>query len=115
MEFVADESLDFRIISFLRECVHNVFSVIEECPSISDDAVLELAVTKNSILITEDKDFGELTFRLKKKHQGIFLLKLAGLSIEEKIHLIHSVLNSHLESLPRAFVVLAKNRLRIKK
>ncbi|MEQ9101708.1 MAG: DUF5615 family PIN-like protein [Imperialibacter sp.] len=114
MDFVADESLDFRIIGSLRQHGHQVFAIVEESPSIDDASVLEVAVSRKSILITEDKDFGELTFRLKKTHFGILLLKLSGLEITEKIDLVLSVVKNQHQALFNSFAVLDQNRLRIK-
>src|ERR1700679_1771331 len=83
-KFVADESVDFRIIKFLRESGIEVIAIIKEKPGIDDDDVLKFAASLNTILITEDKDFGELTFRLRKRNHGIILLRFGGIPIQEK-------------------------------
>ena len=61
-QIVADESVDFRIVTALRSVGLIVYSVAEELPSINDISVLSIAVEKEALLITEDKDFGELVF-----------------------------------------------------
>lgn len=62
--FLADESVDFRIIKSLRG-KYDVQAVIEIHAGITDEEVLQLANHMEALLLTEDKDFGELTFRLK--------------------------------------------------
>ena len=79
MSVVADESVDSGIISELRQQGLKVLSVADDCPGISDIKVLEIAFNSNSLLITEDKDFGELAFRLKFEHKGIVLIRLSDL------------------------------------
>lgn len=113
-EIVADESVDFRIISALRQNGYTVVAITEHNPSITDSEVLKIAEKKKALLITEDKDFGELTFRLKKKNFGILLLRLAGIPIEEKITKVLWVLKKFEEVLPSSFIVIAHQKIRVK-
>jgi predicted nuclease of predicted toxin-antitoxin system len=80
MNFVADESVDRQIVELLREDGHTVFYISEESPSISDTEALSKAKSSNAVLITADKDFGELVFRLNQNYDGVILLRLAGIS-----------------------------------
>lgn len=71
-KIVADESVDFRIVAELRKVGMEVFAICEEQPSIKDNEVLAIAVENDAVLITEDKDFGELVFRIKLPHREYF-------------------------------------------
>ncbi|MBU1744766.1 MAG: DUF5615 family PIN-like protein [Proteobacteria bacterium] len=53
-------------------------------PGISDDTVLELANNEGSLLLTSDKDFGDLVFRLRRLSAGVVLIRLAGLTPAKK-------------------------------
>lgn len=75
-QIVADESVDFRIVVQLREVGLTVYSIAEEQPSITDNSVLSIACDKQALLLTEDKDFGELVFRLQLPHHGILLIRI---------------------------------------
>lgn len=81
---VADESVDAPIIHALRAAGWDVWSVSDECPSVSDEIVLAAAADRQAILLTMDSDFGELVFEigLPPPHAVIFVrnkgLKLAG-------------------------------------
>ena len=61
--FLADENVDFPIIARLRELDYSVQSIAEDCPSLNDTQVLQWALERDAVLLTEDKDFGELVFR----------------------------------------------------
>ena len=111
-EIVADESVDFRVVTALRIAGLTVYSIGEEIPSITDISVLSLAVEKRALLITEDKDFGELVFRLKLPHHGILLIR-----ISENHHKLSSVvecIKNHYEELISKFSVINDQKLRIK-
>tara|TARA_R110002124_G_scaffold282524_3_gene457735 strand:+ start:5328 stop:5516 length:189 start_codon:yes stop_codon:yes gene_type:complete len=60
MKFVVDESVDQICISILRKEEYEVLSIAKEKLGISDDEVFQIAVNNKAILLTEDKDFGEL-------------------------------------------------------
>jgi predicted nuclease of predicted toxin-antitoxin system len=114
MKIVADESVDFRIISYLRRNSIDVVAIIENRPSISDIEVLKKANEKIALLITEDKDFGELVFRLKIQHKGILLLRFFDTDIEIQSQKVLEVLLSHEKELIDNFSTLTENKLRIR-
>lgn len=62
VRFLADESCDFRIVRALRAAGHDVHAIVEDSPGAPDGAVLESARKVNRILLTEDRDFGQLVF-----------------------------------------------------
>ena len=82
---VADESLDFGIIHELRENGVDVISIDETSPGIMDTEVLAISKSYKCILVTEDKDFGELAYRLNLEHFGIFLIRLSDMPRKERI------------------------------
>jgi predicted nuclease of predicted toxin-antitoxin system len=62
---VADESVDKGVVERLRYGGHEVIYIAEISPSISDEAVLRQAKAHDALLLTADKDFGELVFSAK--------------------------------------------------
>ena len=62
MLFLADESCDFAVVRALRSAGHEIVAVAEVSPRADDDALLELARREQRILLTEDKDFGQLVY-----------------------------------------------------
>ena len=60
---MADENFPRPALEALRNAGCEIFSVAEECPGISDEEVTVLCSDGKRILLTFDKDFGELIFR----------------------------------------------------
>ncbi len=114
MPIIADESVDFGIIRVLRQKGHYVISITEDYSGIEDEEVLNIGFKHKGLLITEDKDFGELTFRLKLNHRGVLLIRLGDLPRKERIELASETIHTHISILPDKFSVLNKNGLRIK-
>ena len=73
MRFLVDECTGSLVAQKLRELHHDVFSVYDETPGLDDESIIEKAYRGNYILITNDKDFGELVFRMRKPHKGVVL------------------------------------------
>ena len=109
MLLLADECIDKRIVDYLRGKGYDVIYVAELAPSIPDNEVLDIANEKSAILLTNDKDFGELVFRQRKLNQGIVLIRLSGFS-----H-VKQAINRYSEELPEAFTVISPNSIRIRK
>jgi predicted nuclease of predicted toxin-antitoxin system len=110
-QIVADESVDFRIVTQLRQAGVTVYSVAEQQPSINDKSVLTIACEKKALLITEDKDFGELVFRLGLPHQGILLIRIEE---DHKISSATDAILQYYERLLNKFSVIKNKKLRIK-
>lgn len=114
MKFVADESIDRQIVERLRLDGHEVFYVTELYSGIRDDEVLELANAQEAVLMTADKDFGELIFRLRKISGGVMLIRMSGLSPEEKARKVSSMINEHSTTLASTFSVLSPGTIRFR-
>ena len=115
MNLVADESVDFTIVVFLRAQGLSIYAIAEQEPSIADEDVLSTAVRQQAVLITEDKDFGELVFRLHLPHRGVILLRLSGFTPEDKGRLAGNAIMGHLTDLQDAFSVFNGKKIRIRK
>ena len=63
MRLLANENFPKEAVEALRRQGHDVKWVRTDCPGISDPQVLSLAQSENRLLLTFDKDFGELAFR----------------------------------------------------
>jgi len=115
MRFLADEGVDISIVRKLRALGFDIFYVIEEIRSLADDELLQIAYSENRILITRDKDFGELVYRLNKLHTGIILIRLEGYPAYERSEITCSAIVEHQEELQGAFTVIQPNAVRIRR
>jgi len=114
MKLLAYESVDRPIVEYLRQEGHDVEFIAEIAPGIADPEVLARAWQAGVILLTADKDFGELVYRQRLPHAGVLLLRFAGLSEEEKCQQVADVLQNH-QDLGGAFSVLNNDVLRIRR
>lgn len=115
MKLIADEGIDKPIVDHLRSLNHEIIYVLETSPGIDDDEVLTLARKEQAVLLTSDTDFGELVFRLKEATHGVMLLRLAGLSKEQKQTKVALALKDHENEISGAFSVVTKDAIRIRK
>jgi predicted nuclease of predicted toxin-antitoxin system len=72
----------------LRQAGHEVVYIAELDPGITDDQVLDLANREELLLLTADKDFGELVYRLHRQAHGILLVRLIGLPADDKAGIV---------------------------
>jgi predicted nuclease of predicted toxin-antitoxin system len=75
MKFLADECCNAALVENLRAIGEDVLYIVEEGRGVTDTQGLATAFAEKRVLITEDKDFGELVYRLKKETSGIILLR----------------------------------------
>ncbi len=80
MRFLADENVARPIVEGLRAAGLDVESIGETKAGASDSQVVEAARQGGRVLVTEDRDFGEMIVRQKLDLRGVILLELARLS-----------------------------------
>jgi predicted nuclease of predicted toxin-antitoxin system len=102
-------------VEHLRNDGHDVLYLAELSPSITDEEVLQQANDRGALLVTSDKDFGELVFRQGRAHPGVVLLRLAGLSNATKAKIVAEVCRDRASGLFRAFSVISPGQVRIRR
>jgi predicted nuclease of predicted toxin-antitoxin system len=112
---VADENVDKEIVDRLRADGHDVLFIAEHAPGIDDQAVLDRSRQTNGVLLTADKDFGDLVFRQRLLHSGVLLVRLAGVRPDMKAGLVSATFDRHGKELSSGFAVLSKRSLRFRK
>jgi predicted nuclease of predicted toxin-antitoxin system len=111
----ADESVEQSVVDRLRQDSHDVVFVAELAPSITDDEVLRDANDRRAVLVTADKDFGELVFRQGAVHAGVVLLRLAGLANATKGEIVAEVCRLRAAELAGSFTVISPGQVRIRR
>ena len=112
MRFLVDECTGPRVADWLRSQGHEVFSVFDEVPGMRDAEVLSKARVEEWVLITNDKDFGELVFREHREHHGIIFFRLADDRSENKIHVLSQLLERYSSRLAGQFVTVTETKVR---
>jgi predicted nuclease of predicted toxin-antitoxin system len=115
MRLLADESVDGPVVARLRADGHEVAWVAEDAAGAADEAVLARAYGEGIVLVTSDKDFGELVYRQRRPHAGVILLRLSGLDEAGKCELVSRAVGERGVDLAGAFSVLEGDSLRIRR
>ena len=111
---VADENIPARVVEALRSAGHEVTYITEVAAGIDDDDVLERATALSAVLLTADKDFGELIFLRRRASAGVVLLRLGELGDADQAGLVVSLFATRSRELAEAFTVVTVDRVRIR-
>jgi len=113
MNFVADESCAMPVIRALREAGHDVIAIAEVAAGATDDHVLKRALQDNRVLITEDRDFGELVYARGRSSAGVILLRFHSRVRQAKAATVVEAVLKLGSRLEGRFTVVEPGRVRI--
>jgi predicted nuclease of predicted toxin-antitoxin system len=106
VKFLLDEGLPFRLAAFLENDGHDVTVCGRDHPQALDDRdILAIAFAEQRIVLTNDKDFGDLVFRDHQPHSGVLLFRLGYVPIDVRITYFQRVLIDHRHELDQFIVV----------
>jgi predicted nuclease of predicted toxin-antitoxin system len=114
MKLLADECCDAALVAALQSDGHDVLYAVESLRGATDDEVLGRADNEGRILLTEDKDFGDLVYRLKRSAYGIILLRFDVADRSLKVPRVLSLLKNQTDQLPGVFVVIDPQKIRFR-
>ena len=77
----------------MAELGHDVLSARDEHARATDEALLALVYEERRVLVTEDKDFGELIFMRRLPHPCI--VRLVELRVTEKVEAMRDLIERH--------------------
>jgi predicted nuclease of predicted toxin-antitoxin system len=114
MKFILDENVDFRLISFLTRLGHDALSVLHWMPyGRPDEDVLAIAMREKRILLTNDKDFGELLIRWNLPHTGVILMRLKNERLENvQVRLLHVL--THYQNHLHHLLIITQTKIRVR-
>jgi predicted nuclease of predicted toxin-antitoxin system len=116
MRFLLDQSAEARIGVFLNGEGHDATRVgRDHPPGLPDEEVLAIAVAENRILITNDRDFGDLIFRQHHPHTGVIYLRFPlDATAAQKIASLSELLVTHVHDLDKYLTVTPRGvRVRV--
>jgi len=113
MDFVADESCARPVIQASREAGHDVVAIAEIARGATDDQVLERALKEKRVLITEDRDFGELVYARGRSSAGVILVRFPSRARRAKSATVIEAVSRLGSRLRDAFAVVEPGRVRI--
>ncbi len=112
LKFIADVNVEKVIVDYLLEEGYDVKWIPDYNCEMLDEDLLEMAKVEGRILITNDKDFGELIFLQKRLSIGIILIRIKGQKVEVKLKLIKKLFQNYRNKLLNNFVIITDKELR---
>ena|SRR5437870_11191956 len=114
LKLLADENIAHDLVQWLRDQGCDVLHASESLTQESDQVLLQTAEAEERLLLTEDKDFGELVFRDHLNSRGIILLRTPKLTIPERIARVREAW-SVIQSNPSGrFIVITQKKVRVR-
>lgn len=114
MRFLIDENISPVIGDALRAIGHDVTAATMICLGQSDRAVVAIAKAEDRVVISEDKDFGELAFRDGLFPVGLVRLVLPGMTPQEKAARLLDVLAAEAARVTGSLLVVEAARVRVR-
>lgn len=112
MRWLADECVSAVLVNRLRDAGHDVLYVAEFLSGATDPAVLELANSQRRVLLTEDKDFGDLVIRSRRVVPGVILLRLDAEAGDEKWRRLRTAITELGDRIGGRYIVVDAKRIR---
>lgn len=114
VRFLIDENVPSLVSDWLRSQGHDVLLAGVTAAGETDTHWLTLAESDQRLIVTSDKDFGELIFRDKLNSHGVILLRLYDLFLTERLNRLQEVW-SVIEANPSGrFIVVTSKRIRVR-
>ena len=112
LKFLADVNVERGIIKSLKEHGYDIIWVADVNPAMIDEDVLKLARDDKRILITNDKDFGELIFYQKLLSNGVILFRTKDLNSHDKSRILQNLLFKYNTKVPGYFIIISPKKYR---
>jgi len=113
MRFMADESCDFSVVRARREAGHDVLCVSESSPGVEDAEVIARAHADGRVVLTEDRDFGQLVFAVSRPAAGVVYLRFPAKARDAMGQAVVALVGERRDALAGSFVTLRPGRARI--
>lgn len=114
MKFLVDVGVGKKVETWLKGNGFDVLSVRDIDSCAKDSQILRWAVDQQRIVITMDKDFGELVYNTGMHHVGVLILRLEDADSDTKVEVTKKILSEYHDRIESHFCVFQGGRLRIR-
>ncbi len=114
MKILADENVPRAIVGWLRNTGHDVLFAAEVQPGAPDAEWATRADQEQRLILTSDKDFGELVFRDRLTSHGIVLLRLNHVPVSDMLSRLQAVWSVVQANPSGRFIVITENKVRVR-
>ena len=111
--YVVDVGVGKAVENYLTQLGCEVLCIRDIDGLMEDSEILKIALQKQAMVVTMDKDFGELVYSSGLRHTGVLLLRLEDESSAVKLETIIWIMQNYRAQIQRKFCVFQKGKLRI--
>lgn len=115
MELLADESCAGPVIRALRAAGHDLVAIAEVAKGAPDEWIMDRAFAEGRIVITEDRDFGELVYGSGRSTAGVIFVKFHSRARRAKPEAVLDAITKLGPRLRGGFAVVEPGRVRLGK
>lgn len=115
LRFLVDVGVGKGIEKHLREEGYDTKAVRDIDPRMEDREIIRIAVSENRMVITMDKDFGELVHHSPMEHSRVLLLRLEDAIGSEKLQVVKHIMKNYSDRIKNCFCVFQNGKFRIRK
>jgi predicted nuclease of predicted toxin-antitoxin system len=115
LKFLVDVGVGAKVEEHLLDNNYDLKTVRSIDQRMPDQEIIRLAALEKRIIVTMDKDFGELVYHSGMDHCGILLLRLEDATGLEKQQVIAQILSKYAENLKNHFCVYQSKKFRFRK
>jgi|Deesub1362A_J573_1020465.scaffolds.fasta_scaffold01722_13 predicted nuclease of predicted toxin-antitoxin system len=112
MRFIADENIPLRAVLSLKEAGIDIISITEMEKGLKDEEIVQISERERAVIITFDRDFGEIVFRLSLKAYGLILLRITPKSADYITDYLKWLLLESKLDFEGKFIVAKEDRIR---
>jgi len=113
MDFLANENFPLLSVRLLRHAGHRVVSIIQEAPGSKDEDILKRAHAERLIILTFDRDYGELIYRYQAlPPAGVVYFRFAPATPSEPAEILIKVMDRADLSVIGKFTIVERDRVR---
>jgi predicted nuclease of predicted toxin-antitoxin system len=106
MKLLANENFPKASVMLLRQLGYDIAYIAETDQGVTDKAVMGIAATENRLILTFDRDYGELIYKHNyKPEQGVLYLRLNEYKPEEPAQIVHGLLSEFKIETTRSLIV----------
>jgi predicted nuclease of predicted toxin-antitoxin system len=112
---IFDENVEEYWIQLIKSRGYEYFSIRESCFGITDREVIEIAKNKKGLIITEDKDFGELLFSYGVEKVSILFMRYDQPHYQQIEKYFLKCIDDYIRNPEACFITITKNKIRNRK
>ena len=112
MTLLANENFPLFSIRLLRNAGYDILSILEKNPGASDLEILKQAQEENRIIMTFDRDYGELIYRYKLSVPGVLYFRFDPSTPKEPADVLLKILKENRVVIRGKFTVVKRDGIR---